>query len=297
MSQRATPFAAFALVSGSDGLCSRIVAATVPFVEQQSSIHSGSVQRSWNRSPPQMRQDRFVFRRTQGTVLVSVAKRSLRGKKLHVDPGSRAARGANSARQAASVRLTSNASSVTAVIRTPPPGPVPELDDRTAQPILDIDDDVRLTQIFGQMCVLAAQLPVLDLSDGAWTSAGASAGSAPPGCRWPARAAKWRAAKSTNLPAGGEKPIPPRVAAAASASCRNPQFIFRGVGTPLWVSRPLRDQAARSAPIAAARAATALRFGEPGGPSGVPWEPNCRRNKTERIRVYFSLFLSRLLIN
>src|ERR1700723_1367883 len=48
-----------------------------------------------------------------------------------------------------------------AAIRTFPPGlgPVPEWDSSTAQPLfLDVDDEVRLTQIFGEAGVLATQL-------------------------------------------------------------------------------------------------------------------------------------------
>jgi hypothetical protein len=48
---------------------------------------------------------------------------------------------------------------MTAAIRSSPPGPVPESDGPTAPPLfLDVDDDVRLAQIFGEARILALQL-------------------------------------------------------------------------------------------------------------------------------------------
>src|ERR1019366_5417322 len=118
-------------------------------------------------------------------------------------------------------------------------------------------------------------------SDGAWTSARASAQSAPPGCRWPTRAARWPAAKSTNLPGGGESRYRlvwqrrPRL----PAGC--PVYIPR-CRYAAWVSRPLRDRAARPAPdrrplglplhSASARQAR-LR--------SVPWQPNLLKKQNQ----------------
>ena len=112
---------------------------------------------------------------------------------------------------------------------------------------LDVDDDVRLTQIFGQTCVLAAQLLVLLIHRMALgLRSRASAESALRGCRWPAHAARLPAATSTSLPGEAE----PRYRLVWQRRPRLP------AGCPVciprcryaaWVSRPLRDQAARSA--------------------------------------------------
>jgi hypothetical protein len=54
---------------------------------------------------------------------------------------------------------TSFASSVTAVIRISPQGPSPEsMTQQRRHFFWDIDDDVSLTQIFAQECILTAKL-------------------------------------------------------------------------------------------------------------------------------------------
>src|ERR1019366_5614945 len=85
---------------------------------------------------------------------------------------------------------------------------------------LDVDNDVRLTQIFGQTCVLAAQLLVLfihRMTPGLRSALlrsqrlqHAVGPLTPPGCQQ---------RRVQAFPAQGT-PITPRVAAADSASCR-----------------------------------------------------------------------------
>jgi hypothetical protein len=59
---------------------------------------------------------------------------------------------------------TSLASFVTAAVRISPPGPAPELDDPTAQPLfLYVDDDVSFPQIFTQACILTTKLLIFFL--------------------------------------------------------------------------------------------------------------------------------------
>jgi len=89
---------------------------------------------------------------------------------------------------------------------------------------LDVDDDVRLTQIFGQTCILAAQLLVLLIQRMALGLRAARLRVS--ASRMPLARSRRQVASSDEYKPSrrSREPTPPRVAAAASASCRMPSL-------------------------------------------------------------------------
>ena len=139
---------------------------------------------------------------------------------------------------------------------------------------LDVDDDVRLTQIFGRDDRSGDEAFGLRLpGDCAWISARVSAESKPRGFHRPVRAANRTAGMSTDLP-GGESRRRRRVAQRLRLQ-QDALFVLRGVGATLGFGDHfgIRPRGRRqSAPALAA----ARRVGAAGYPAAPLTEPDLR---------------------